>query len=57
MSIWNTDEEIYQQGLEDAQNASIFDEFAHSLGEGLPLPSTRDDEIYEKGWQDGMKSK
>ncbi|MEA2338380.1 MAG: hypothetical protein QOE82_2387 [Thermoanaerobaculia bacterium] len=47
------DEEIYEQGVRDGQQADVSDQVVHSLVKGYTL-SPRENEIYNKGYDYGI---
>ncbi len=49
------DDEIYEEGVHDGQNSDLLGSFVHSVAKSLP--SSREQEIYEKGFDYGEKHK
>jgi hypothetical protein len=47
------DDEVYEQGVRDGQNADFLDQFSNSLAKGFTLDA-RLNEIYQKGYQYGV---
>jgi tetratricopeptide (TPR) repeat protein len=47
------DDEIYEQGVHDGQQAGALDQFSHSLVKGYTL-NPRENEIYNKGYEYGV---
>lgn len=47
------DDEIYEQGVHDGQQADMLDQVAHSMSKGFTL-NARENEIYNKGYDYGV---
>lgn len=45
------DDEIYEKGVHDGQEADLFNQFTHNIAKAIP--STHDQDIYEKGFEYG----
>lgn len=50
------DDEIYEKGVHDGQNADFMDQVAHSLSKGFTL-NPRENSIYNAGYDYGVSHK
>lgn len=50
-------EKAYGEGVKEGKEAGFLDQFAHSLSDAIPLPSSERDDSRDAGWHDGVAKK